>query len=138
MKKQNERNLISTSIKMLCLALPVAFAAGCASDSNRSTAAAANMNAPAQTFAADSESRAADHSVGHKIFWMLLADTGINYGLSASETNGVVALSGTSPDGNERQRVVNEMWKLEGVTQVTDVDGVNTPATLARNNVAAQ
>ena len=109
--------------------LLAAFIVGCASDSNRPTAAVANIYAPGEKSAAFSERRATNSVVGNEMFWMLLADTVIDYNLSASINNGGVALSGTSPDGIERQRVVNEIWKLKGVNQVKDESGVNTPPT---------
>ena len=125
---------------MLCLALPAAFAAGCASDSNRPTAAAANINAPGESSAAYSGRRAANVVVGNDIFWLFLADTDIsfNYNLCASNNIGVVALDSNSPDATERQRVVNEIWKLKGVSQVKDETGVNTPPTPDGKNVAAR
>ena len=69
--------------------------------------------------------------VGREIFDLFVADTRIDYCLSAGVDDGVVTLSGTSPFRVERQRVTDRIWELAGVTQVRDERG-NAAQTLAQ------
>lgn len=64
---------------------------------------------------------------------MMLADKSYNYPLSASVDKwGVVRLGGTSINGIERQRMVDRMWELPGVTGVKDKFGYDVAHTVAQ------
>ena len=114
---------------LLWLALPLTLAAGCASGPSRSTARFTDL--PAPRIEPASESRTANMVVGREIFDLFVADTRIDYCLSAGVDDGVVTLSGTSPFRVERQRVTDRIWELAGVTQVRDERG-NAAQTLAQ------
>jgi len=123
---------------LLCLALPLSLTAGYASDASPPAAAATFIDAPAPIVQPVSASQAADSALNYEIFRMVLADSDINYNLAASVNEGVVTLGVTSSDGIERQRVVNEIWELRGVNQVTDASGVITPQAPAEKAIAVR
>jgi hypothetical protein len=159
LNSKNERNMLSTNSTssggtavapgrerrlpkcktLLWLALPLALAAGCASNPNRATVADKFFtDAPTPAAMTASESHAVNRVVGREIFDMFLADTDINYNLGATVNNaGLVTLNGTSSDGVERQRVVDRMWELDGVSQVKNARGVDVAPTPAAKAVAA-
>lgn len=125
---------------MLWLALPITLAAGCASGPSRPVAST-EAQAPAVTLL--SERQAANVVVGREIFDMMMADRNINYSLSASlnngvVNNGVVTLGGTSSSKVERQRIVDRMWELAGVTQVKDELGRDLAPTTAQPTVVVR
>lgn len=136
---------------LLCLALPLTLAVGCASDPNRPTATAFeqqaadtsnnnelfNIDIPTPT-ATVSKQQAADMVINNEIFKMVLADTDINYNLWDSINKGVVTLDVMSSNGAERQRVVNEVWELAGVKQVKDRRGVNLASTSPEKTIAVR
>jgi hypothetical protein len=121
---------------LLWLALPLALAAGCASDPSRSTVAFSGPAAP--IVAPGSEREAANQAVGNEIFNLFMTDTSINYLLRASVDNGVVTLIGASSNRLERQRVVDRVWELAGVNQVKDELGVDLAPTLPRRAVVVR
>ena len=124
---------------LLWLALPLALAAGCASNPNRAAVADKYFSdAPTPVAMTASESHAVNRVVGKEIFDMFMADAGINYNLGATVNNaGLVTLNGTSSNGVERQRVVDRMWELDGVNQVKNAQGVDVAPTPAPKAVAA-
>ena len=111
---------------LLWLALPLTLAVGCASGPRRPVKFS---NVPAPAVRPLSEGQTADWSVAHEIYEMFLADREYQYPLRASVYNGVVTLHGTSFDGHERQRLVDEIWDLEGVNQVKNRHGVDVQPT---------
>ena len=156
---KNERNIMSTNSTssegttvspgqghrlpkcktLLWLALPLALAAGCASNPNRAAVAGKFFSdVPTPVAMTASESHAVNRVVGREIFDMFLADTNINYALKASVNNdGNVTLSGASRGGVEQQRVVDRMWELNGVNQVKNEKGVDLAPTPVTKAVAA-
>jgi len=114
--------------KLFWIALPLALTAGCASDSNQFF-----TDTPAPVMAPITERQAASIVVASEVFGMFLADTNLNYLLWITVNKGVLTMGSSSPDGIERQRIVNRMWELNGVTQVKDGYGVNVAETLALN-----
>jgi len=136
---------------LLWLGLPLAFLAGCASDSGPVAAVRASPpeSVAWQAVAYDSSSgpvpvrgglRAATsvpdfalrNQVESEMFAMLMADMRITYSLSASVDKwGAVRLGGTSWNGLERQRLVDRMWELPGVTAVKDSGGLDVAHTVA-------
>lgn len=88
------------------------------------------MDAPTPIVAPVSERQAADRSINNEVFWMVLADTNINYSMMASVNNGTVTMRVTSTNNPEMQRVVNETWQLRGVEQVENNCGVDMASTL--------
>jgi|GEM_PF-6866998 hypothetical protein len=130
-------NVISTKSKrtmLFLLALPLALAAGCASNPANSYFPAT----PAPTIVHGSERRSANIAVGDEMFWMFMADTNINYSMSLSINEGIVSLGDNSLDGPEQQAIVNQMWELPGVNQVNDASGIVAPPTLAPKTVAVR
>lgn len=138
---KNERNIMTTTSKckmLLCLALPLTLAAAYASDTNLPPATASFIAAPASIVQPVSARRTANLVVGKEMFALFMAETNNTYNLSSSVNNGVVTLVCTSSDGMERQRIVNEVWQLHGVDQVTDESGVSTPQAPAERIVAVR
>ena len=140
---KNETKIMKTNSNskcaiLLCLALPLTVAAGLASDSNRSLDTTTYIDSPATTVAPVSKSQSADSVINREIFRMVLADQDINYNLSAMVKDGLVTLDVTSSDGTERQRVVNEIRALQGVNQVQNGLGVNTPSTVTETPVVVR
>jgi hypothetical protein len=131
LNNKNEKTIFKCG-KLFWLTLPLALAAGCASNPSNSFF----KDAPAPAVAAVSGSRTANVVVGKEIFNMFMADTNIDYDLLASVNEGTVTLVGTSTDRPERQRMVNQIWTLAGVNQVNDEPAVNTLPTLAEEAVA--
>ena len=124
---------------LLWLALPIALAAGCASGPSHSEVAynAAAFSPP--TTAPVYERQATNAIIGHEIFEMFMKDMTVNYALTASVNNqGVVALGGTSSDGAERQRVVDEVWRLTGVNEVKDKAGLDVAPTVPQKDVVSR
>jgi len=113
---------------LLCLALPLALAVGCAS-APKSPPAYSHLGAE-PTAPVLTERQTADWVISQKIYLMFMADKGINYPLCASVRDGVVSMSGTSFDGVERQRIVNGMWALDGVTEVKNEQGKDVAPTV--------
>jgi hypothetical protein len=108
---------------LLWLALPLALVAGCASGPSRSAVTTSFTDLPAPRIEPASESRTANTILVREIFDLFMADTRIDYCLSAGVDGGVVTLGGTSPFRVERQRVTDQIWDLSGVSQVRDERG---------------
>ena len=160
---QNERNITSTNslrnagttvaprpghwltkCKMLLwLALPLTFAAGCASNPNRAAVADKFFtDYPAPMATPVSQSEAANRVIESGVFYVLLADTSTGQSMGASVNAGVATVImwptsrqwidgayNLSFDVVERQLIVDQVWKLDGVTQVKGELGVDLKPT---------
>src|ERR1700689_3458931 len=95
----SERKIMTTNLSskckmLLCLALPLTVAAGYASDSNRPLNTVSFIDAPVPIVAPVSARQAADIAINKEVFDMFMADTSINYNMSATVHNGVVTIVG--------------------------------------------
>jgi hypothetical protein len=116
---------------LLWLGLPLALAAGCASNPSRSPVASNYTEIQTIAGAPVSERRTANLTAGHEIYELFMTDMRIN-SMSATVDEGVVTLHGTRPNGIERQSINDRILELPGVNQVKDELGGVTP-TLAQS-----
>jgi hypothetical protein len=134
---------------LLWLALPLTFAAGCASNPNRAAVADKFFtDYPAPVATPVSQSEAANRVIEREIFSVLMADTSTGQSMGSSVNAGVATVTmwpterewmdGSSFDVVERQLIIDQVWKLDGVTQVNDGMGVDLVATPAPAIVLAQ
>jgi hypothetical protein len=82
--------------------------------------------------------QAANMVVGREIFDMFMAEKNINYSARVSVNAGVVTLDRDTFDGAQRQGIVDQMWKLDGVNQVENDQGVDLKATPVAKVVAVR
>src|ERR1700689_867382 len=132
LNNKNERNFMTTNSKcriLLCLVLPLTFAAGCASNPANSYF----NHAPAPIMASASRQQAANQVIGIEIYEAYLTDTNFAYTMVASINKGVVTLQGPisyggeqKPDRMERQGIDNRIWNMDGVNQVKDELNIDT------------
>ena len=121
---------------LVWIALPLTCLVGCASGP-KAPGDYSQLQAPVAPPVL-TQRQAADVVIAHEIYWMFLADKGINYPLSASVQDGAVSLGGTSYSAVERQRVVDGMWALAGVTEVKNEKGVDVTPTIPAKVVAVR
>ena len=125
--------------KLLWIALPFALSVGCAFGPG-STAVADEFftDFPTPVKAPISQRQAANEVVAHEIYDMFMANKSSDCSLTAVNDQGVVTLGGKSFTFFERQSVINHTWKLAGVNQVQDQQGVALKPTPASKAVAVQ
>ena len=125
--------------KLLWIALPFTLAVG-AVFGPRSSAVADEFftDFPAPVEAPISQRQAANEVVAHEIYNMFMANRSSDCSLTAVNDQGVVTLGGKSFVWFERQNVINQTWKLAGVNQVQDQQGVGLKPTPASKAVAVQ
>lgn len=131
---------------LLGFALPLILAAGCASDPNRSSNTSYFNETPAPIASPVSKSEAADRVVENEMFYMLLTNMSTGQDMGAFANGGVATVTmwqanrkwmdGTSFNVAERQKVVDQTWELDGVTQVNDGLGVDLAPTPESKAVA--
>lgn len=125
--------------KLLWIALPFTLAVGCAFGPGSSSVAGEFFtDFPAPVTAPISQRQAANEVLGHEIYDMFMANRSSDCSLTAVNDQGVVTLGGKSFVWFERQSVINKTWKLAGVNQVQDQQGVGLTPTPASKAVAAQ
>lgn len=113
---------------LLCLALPLTFAVGCATNPNKSAGNYQAATMPALANAPLPAPRTANQVVGDQIYEMLLADHKSIYTLGTSVNAGVVTFRGPLTGGAGEQRMVDRISLMTGVNQVKDERGdLSTP-----------
>jgi hypothetical protein len=136
--KQNKNNSNIKNKMLLCLALPLTLVAGCASNPRGASAISYINGGPAPMVAPVSEQRTANEIIGNEVFNNFMADTNIDYNLSASVNEGMVTLVSTSTNRLERQRIVNQVGALVGVNQVNNVSVVEVASATNQKTVTAR
>jgi hypothetical protein len=145
MKIQNEENIIPTNYKcraLLLLALPLTFAAGCASNPANSYF----TDKPTPIIASASKQQMANQAVAHEIYAVYLTNRNFAYTMVAAVNNeGTVTLQGPipysdeqNPDRVERQRIDSGILELASVNQVKDELDVATVPIRSEKTVASR
>jgi hypothetical protein len=127
---------------LLWLALPLTLAAGCASNPNRAVVDDKFFtDDPALVATPVSQSEAANRVPEREIINVFMADTSTSQSMGVSVNAGVATVimwptarewkDGSSFDVVERQLIVDQVWKLDGVIQVKGELGVDLAPTPA-------
>ena len=124
---------------MFWLALPLALVAGCASEPSRIAAkdqSETPVTVPAYTPVTQRD--LANVAVGKEMFYLFLSMTNADLNLTAVSYDGGVTLGGSSIAGSGRQGLVDEVWALPGVTQVSDAKGDDLTKTAGAKTVGTR
>ena len=116
---QDWRHRLTTSKTLLCLALPLTLAVGCASGPSHSVVTHPFTELPTVT---NVSARQADNILVAKEIsemWMMDKQLSRASSISASVNEGVVTLGSNLPDGVERQRIAARIRELPGVRYVS-------------------
>ena len=116
----DRRHRLTTCKTLLCLALPLTLAVGCASGPSHSVVTHPFTELPTVT---NVSARQADNILVAKEIsemWMMDKQLSRASSISASVNEGVVTLGGELPNGVERQRINDRMGELAGVNRVQD------------------
>ena len=125
--------------KLLRIALPFTLAIGCTFGPGSSAGADKFFtDFPAPVTTPISQRQAANEVVAHEIYGMFMANRSSDCSLTAVNDQGVVTLGGKSFVFFERQNVINQTWKLAGVNEVQDQQGVGLEPTPASKAVVAR
>ena len=126
--------------KLLWLALPFTLGVGCAFGPGSSAFAGEFFtDFPAPVVAPVSQSEAANKVIENGIFYVLLANKSTGQSMGASVNAGVATvimwptdrewMDNSTFDVAKRQLIVDQVWKLDGVTQVKGELGVDLKPT---------